>query len=300
MALTITDQSEGELMAISKWPLLKTVATLSVILSSLFLVPQVLLGQSDPQAVVLVQQAYLSMTGGTQVMDQTMTGTARWIFGSENFTATVTLKSKGTGKGRLDIQASYPRYEIRNDAVRPAGQWTDGAGNLHQTALHNCSIPAGILFPISVLRDIGAAAATVMYVGRETQAGIAVDHLRYFHTKARQTPKTTALLQRLSTVDVYLAASSHQLLMITFNVHPPLDAETNVPAEIDFADYRLVNGITIPYHIRRLLSGLPNLDFSATSVAINSGLPIAISLYDKPIWSYVCAQRDSFFYLRLL
>ena len=61
--------------------------------------------------------------------------------------------------------------------------------------------------------------------------------------------------QAVSTEDMYLDGTS--LLPVAFisNVHPDNDASTNIALEIDFSNYQVVNGVQIPMHVQRLISG---------------------------------------------
>ena len=55
---------------------------------------------------------------------------------------------------------------------------------------------------------------------------------------------------------MYLDGTS--LLPVAFhilNVHPDNDASTNIALEIDFSNYQVVNGVQIPMHVQRLISG---------------------------------------------
>src|SRR5260221_123669 len=71
---------------------------------------------SDPQAVSFVSQSLAAMTGGTNVSDVTLNGSAVWNVASLSETANATLMAKGTGQSRFDMTLNAgPRSEIRND-----------------------------------------------------------------------------------------------------------------------------------------------------------------------------------------
>jgi hypothetical protein len=74
-------------------------------------------------------------------------------------------------------------------------------------------------------------------------------------------------------VDFYLDPVSLLPLAIAFKVHPDKDMNTEIPTEVRFADYRVVNGARVPFHIQRLLNGSLVLDIVVTSATLNSGLP---------------------------
>jgi hypothetical protein len=79
--------------------------------------------------------------------------------------------------------------------------------------------------------------------------------------------------QRLSTTDFYLDVGSLLPLGIAFNVHPDGNMNVDILSEVRFADYRLVNGIEVPFRIQRLQSGAPLMDVTVTAASFNTGTP---------------------------
>jgi hypothetical protein len=113
---------------------------------------------------------------------------------------------------------------------------------------------------------------SILYTGVETREGVALHHLRLFRTVPGQTAKMTAEIQHLSTVDLYLDAGSYLPLVLAFQTHPDNDLNLDIPVEIQFADYRLVNGVKLPFHIQKFLQGTLLLDITLSGAAVNSGL----------------------------
>ena len=83
-------------------------------------------------------------------------------------------------------------------------------------------------------------------------------------------------MPRLSTVDVYLDASSSLPVALDFKGHSDKDMNTDVPIEVRYSDYRQVNGVSVPFHVQRYLNNGLVLDFVATQVTINGGLSDAV------------------------
>jgi hypothetical protein len=42
--------------------------------------------------------------------------------------------------------------------------------------------------------------------------------------------------------------------------------------EVRFADYKLVNGVEVPFHIQRIQSGAVLIDITVTGASFNTGL----------------------------
>jgi hypothetical protein len=77
-----------------------------------------------------------------------------------------------------------------------------------------------------------------------------------------------------------LDSSSLLPVAMTFNTHADDDAFTNIALEIDFSMYQRVNGVQVPFHIQKLISGGLAVDITVQTVALNSGL--SDSLFSIP------------------
>lgn len=227
---------------------------------------------SSPQAVALATQAMVALVGSTQVSDVTLAGTVARTAGSDTSSGTVSLKALGTSLSRMDLSLSDGiRSEIRNlSSTAPQGFWVSPDGTTHSMASHNCMTDAVWFFPaLSALSQLSNPNLVITYVGLETRDGAAVQHL---HFAFQFSGDTTGTIARLSAEDIYLSTASFLPLAIVFSLHPDNDALTNIPVEIDFGNYKSVNGTQIPYQIQELFNGTPFLKFTIQSVVLNSGL----------------------------
>jgi len=73
-------------------------------------------------------------------------------------------------------------------------------------------------------------------------------------------------------MDFYLDAVSLFPVAVGFKAHADDNIGTNIPVEIDFADYQVVSGIRVPFHFQEIFNGLVTMDATVTSVNPNSGL----------------------------
>jgi hypothetical protein len=116
---------------------------------------------------------------------------------------------------------------------------------------------------------------TAVYIGSETRQGVQVEHLRLSKAILGLPDDMQAIASKLSSSEVFLDSTSHLPVAITFNLHPDDDYETDIPVEIRYSDYRLVNGVTVPFSIKRYLNGGQVQELSIQNVAINSGVSVS-------------------------
>jgi len=250
---------------------------LFVLLSSTFVLSQIQLPASDPQALALATRAISALTRGVSVNDVTLTGSAIWIAGSDKETGSAVLMAKGRGESRIDLTlTSGARTDVRSDiaSVFPEGASSFDGGGQQPWSLHNCWTSASWFFPAFPL--LGATfdpSIIVSYVGQETRGGTSVQHLHWYRYLSGQQPSVVALTQRVSTTDFYLDSASLLPVALTFNTHPDDDANTDILIEIKFSNYQPINGVQIPFHIQKLISGGLALDVAVARAALNSSLP---------------------------
>jgi hypothetical protein len=230
---------------------------------------------SAPQATALLQQALSALTGGQPLNDVTLSGTARRIAGSDDESGTAVLKGLAAGASRVDLSLSSGQHsEIRNlSTALPAGSWSGPDAIAHRIADHNLMLidPAWFfpLFPISRGLTAGYAAT---YIGQETRNGKAVQHIAIAETSGVPSPSGSPSLAHLSQMDFFLDAATLLPAAATFNIHPDNDAGRDFPIEVQFSDYRNVNGVQIPFHVQKFLNNGLILDLQFSSAAVNTGL----------------------------
>ncbi len=226
---------------------------------------------SDLFAVSLAQKSVAALTGGLPVGDVTLNASVISILGSDNETGTGTFTAKGLSESRVDLNLSGgTRSEVRNIANGgPAGAWARNGGASTAYAGHNTLTDAAWFFPaLSSLTQTANPNVVFKYIGQEQHSGVNTQHIQIFQAP----PAGIASVQRLSTTEVYLDAATLLPVAMAFKVHPDKDMNTDIPAEILFANYRAVNGIQVPFHFQRMLNGGVILDVTVTSAALNTGL----------------------------
>ncbi len=76
-------------------------------------------------------------------------------------------------------------------------------------------------------------------------------------------------------MDFYLDASTLLPVAVTFNAHPDSDASTNLSVEIDYFNYQLLGGVSVPTHVQKYLQGSPIFDIELSGAVFNTGLSLA-------------------------
>lgn len=227
---------------------------------------------SDPQALTLAAAAMAALTGGQQVSDVTLTGTATETAGATINSGTATFKAKGYWESRIDFGgSSHSEIRTLDSSGNPTGAWTGSDGVSHPMALHNVWTDGAWFFP--AFSSVSAASqpnVIAKYIGKETRNGSAVQHLEFFRNAD---PSLFANdLPRFSTVDVYLDAASNLPVTLTYYSYADNDANTNIATEIDFSNYQEVGGVGIPFHVQKLFSGNVIVDLQVLQASLNGGL----------------------------
>ncbi|HTY85593.1 MAG TPA: hypothetical protein VMB19_15340 [Silvibacterium sp.] len=231
---------------------------------------------SDPQALTLAAQSVAAMTGGSTITDVTLSGNATWIVGSDTQTGTARFMALGTDESRFDVTLpNGTRTEIRDASTGfKQGKWISVDGSSGLFGFVNCFTDAAWFFP--VLGSLSGPQNTVLsYVGQETRDGAAVQHLQSYLYQTSAVPTSGPSLQKLSTMNFYLDATTLLPVAITFSVYPDNSETATMPVEIDFSNYQALNGVTVPLHIQKFSEGNLALDFQVSSAAFNTGLQIS-------------------------
>ena len=245
-----------------------------LVLTFLF-IPTFCLSQTDTGASGAKTNLVTSLSlisGGQSISDMTLSATVvRPAFTSAALPTTIEIK--GTSLSKLWIPSSADlRTEVAGtlDSL-PACAWTSADGSSHPIPFENCAIPGWFLPQFGPLARVADDSTSVRYVGRETKLGEAVDH--YSITVALPFPSS----QQSTTVipissDIYLDSSTNIPVGLRYFAHPNSDLLVNLPVEVRYSDYRLVNGAMVPFKIVKLINGAVLMDISVNSASMNTGI----------------------------
>jgi hypothetical protein len=229
----------------------------------------------DPQALQLLQKSLAALSPNIAVQDVTLSGSAHYIAGSDDETGTAIVKATAFGDSRIDLQlAEGLRTEIRSFSGNvPSGTRSDSGPSTKKIPEHNLLTESTWFFPaITIARRISGADYLVAYRGQEVRNSSTVEHLTVVQNFAVLPADSNSTMQHLTQLDLYLDSSTLLPASLTFNTHPDDDFGLDIPIEIRFSDYRLVNGERIPFHLQRFLNNGLTLDLQFDNATLNTGL----------------------------
>jgi hypothetical protein len=229
----------------------------------------------SPQAKDLLRKVLTVLSPTSSVRDATLSGSVHYIAGSDDEYGTAVLKATPDAS-RMDLNLpSGRRTEIRNLAINPpSGQWLRSDGKLSSIPYHNLLNEPAWFSPVSAVSHLLASpVSSVADLGLES-----FDTQSLRHISITQVPSDSsnpiALLSHLTQFDLYVDPSTFLPMTICFNEHPDEDAAVDIQIKIYFSDYRVVNGIQIPFRIQKFLNNGLSLDLQFNNVVVNSGLAI--------------------------
>lgn len=229
----------------------------------------------DAQAVSVLQRSLAALVGTTNLNDVTLNANANWTAGSDEETGSATLKATAIGQGRIDLSlSSGPRSEVIDASqAAPTGSWCGTDGTWHSMVAHNLYTDPTWFFPAFLInRALSTSSYAVSPMDAETQNGVAVEHVQIYQQQSGTTSESATLIQGLTQIDLYFSPSTLLPVSIAFNTHADNNALLNIPIQIRFSNYQVVQGVSVPYHVQKYIQNGLALDMTVTSVQVNSGL----------------------------
>lgn len=231
---------------------------------------------SSTQATTLLGQSLAALTGQAALTDVTLSGTARRIAGSDDDTGTAVFKALASGAARTEVSlSSGQRTEVSDLSTATAGGTWSGPDRIsHPMAFHNLlSEPAWFFPAFAIARRLSVAGYVATYLGHETRNGQSVEHISVSQSLPLPNPLPGGIsFEHLTQLDFFLDSTTLLPTAISFNIHPDNNALLDLPVEVQFSDYRAVNGAQVPFHVQKFLNNTLLLDFQVQTVTLNSGL----------------------------
>lgn len=228
----------------------------------------------DASTVSLLQRSLAALAGSATVKDVTLSGNANWIAGSDNESGSATLKATAIGQGRVDLNLSDGQRSEVVDASQAAatGSWCGPDGIWYATVTHNLYSDPTWFFPTFLIsRALSTPSYAISSADAESLEGLAVEHIAIYQAAGLAAQQATKI-QGLGEIDLYLNASTLLPVQVVFNTHADTNVLVNIPVAIDYSNYQVAQGVSIPYHIQKTINNGLALDLTVSSVQVNSGL----------------------------
>ena len=227
----------------------------------------------DPQALSVLNQA-LSVAGGLEaikaVKDYTASGTMPFGTTDQSSQVNLTIMEHRPFQFRMDANAPSGVTSLSIDHGKAKTMVADG-GIFDSSTIPELS-PDTLVFPHLLLA--GAVVSpffTVLYKGVVEVGGHSAHDIRIQITLPDGIdPK--GVIPELTATDVFVDSSTFQLLASRDTIHPIKNNQIGYPHEIQYSDYRSVNGVLIPFSITELFNSQQSRALHLNSMNFNSGL----------------------------
>jgi hypothetical protein len=215
-----------------------------------------------------------------------LTGTVSGPNGSGATSGTVSLNASSHQWSQVALQTpSGNQTEIRNGSGLYHIRMSTGIDGVpHTTEMTDLKLPHPAWFSPSFVLLSGLASPKYWSadLGTQTWKGSTVSHVAIWQRVPSNLPASVAALaQQQTQTDVYLDPSTLLPVAMTFHVQidpqnpneiiVPQNATGNVLVEVDFSNYRSIQGSQIPFHVQVLNGSSVLLDINISSATINAG-----------------------------
>jgi len=206
-----------------------------------------------------------------------MSGTVTRTYGSDQQAGTVVLQAAASGQSTVNLTLAKGTLAETQSAATPyEGQCSQIGfdGVARDSAAHNCWRGTVWFLPQITLQ---AGVGWTDNIGSAVLAPDGTTDIHYSRSPAgTMSAGAAAVVARLSTFDLKIDAAGHPV-SLKFNAHPDDNPEIDIPTQIQFSDYRLVSGASVPFHIQKFINNGLVLDLQISNVQINPILTTSAS-----------------------
>jgi hypothetical protein len=234
--------------------------------------------QASAEGTSLLQRAHAAASGPLTLNDITLTGTVRRIAGSTDESGTVVMKALASGETSIEFSlSSGRRSEAHLNAEKGPVSKLRLPDSRMQIAPHQDLNDSAWFAPSIVLsRLLSSASLSRSYAGQQSLAGRTLEHIKVFpQLLSGVVVKEGKVFEPQPEMELYCDPSTLLPFKLLYSQHPGNDMRRSIPAEVEFSDYRVVNGAQIPFHIQKYANGSLVLDVQIETVTLNSGLTAA-------------------------
>ena len=220
-------------------------------------------------------QLSAAFSGGKVVQQVQLSGDAKWYAGStqDSGTANLIASADGSSQMQLALGALGQKTETQTGSGSSAiCQWAGADGVAHAISADNCwkpvlwFLPALSLQPSLLPSNLGIVDLGTSTVGSSTNV---YRHLQSQLVFSGLPDMMTNDIMKQSTTDLGLDPETLLPAVLAYSVRPDNGAPVTITIEVHYSDYRVVNGVQIPFLIQRYVNGSLQLEVSISSAEIN-------------------------------
>jgi hypothetical protein len=231
----------------------------------------------DPQAVSVLNQA-LSVAGGTTAIqalaDYTATGNITYNWNPEE-QGTVTVLGLGADQIRLDANLARGIHSSVISAGRSSTKTEDGRVTQYPPPYPVPSsdvyeyqppmFPGSLVVPhIQLSTVLNSPRFNISYNGIVQLDGNSVHDIQVQRVLPGQTQLDN--IDEYLTIEFFVDVKTFQIVMTQDNV------PKHIVHQIRYSDYRLVNGVLVPFSISEQMGGQKTREIQITQIKFNTGL----------------------------
>jgi hypothetical protein len=228
----------------------------------------------DPQAIALLKKSLIAAGWSASPnprSDFKASGTIIYYSGNAGqVSGAATVRGRGSRQFRLDAELPQgSRSIIINNTA-----WTlkEASGRVNSVSHLDVGNLGVLTFPYPGIAEAANDPMTwIMYVGDAEVAGRPVQQVHIWHRVPYQVDPTHVRV-RPAAADYFVDVATGLVLRVADTSLPVDPSRKDYPHEIDFADYKYINGVNVPMLISEKSMGQNVWELRLTSMAFNTGV----------------------------
>jgi outer membrane lipoprotein-sorting protein len=216
----------------------------------------------------------LAAAGGTsalaEVQDVTSAGSVTYYWAGQEVQGTAKALARGPDQFRLDV--TLPQGLQTWVVNQGKGALRDANGTTNRMRYQDAVNLGGFTFPYFELLAAARNTSTSIVNFGSRQLGIRQVYQIRIQQNLPPGTDPSGILSSLTIRDYFVDASNHQVVRIQDTKYPEGNTTTGYSHVVDFADYRTVSGVQVPFSITESNEDQRTWTIQLNSVAFNAGL----------------------------
>lgn len=226
----------------------------------------------------ILTQMSKAFSKGRGIQKVQLSGNASWHAGSleDSGSVELTASKDGSSEMRLQLSTSGIRTESQSHDTEGGRRcyWSGNDGKAHEIRSGGCQRSALWFLPTLSLQSAQTnrqIAVVDKGIGPVGSGDTVYRHLQsQLLLNMNGMPNTIAdEMAKQSKTDIGLDPNSLLPSVVSYSVHADGGASVPITIEVHYSDYRLMDGVQIPFHIQRYVNGSLQLDIEISTVQIN-------------------------------